>query len=275
MPRSILGWLAIVAGLVACRPEPVPAPEECLRVEESWERTMCLLPWFRELTDERSARYAVCRAARMQADGTIDDCHLVAHAIGEANLERYDQDPGRAFATCGTACIEGCRHGVMEAFIGALPSDVEVITAKVAGVCDDIMRTDRYACIHGLGHGLRHLGFLSLADAIAVCENAGDVEFAAICIGGVLMEQVDIFLPMMLEGLGDVLPQICSELEDDPRLHDCAMAIGEGLMFRTGHDLSRSHDLCLRLADPELIADCQHGADTEADVHAGSDDDAC
>ena len=259
--------LGVLVGCLAERePEPWPAPPECLEIADAWMRRMCLEPHLQDLAREESAAYAVCQAAHLQADGTIDDCHLLAHAIGETNLEIHHGDAGAALATCGGGCIEGCMHGVMQAFVGTLPRDVETVGEAVYPLCDDVDEDLVYACVHGLGHGVRSHGFLTFLDAIDVCAGAPTHEWGEICVGGVFMEQVDQWLPLQLEGLGDVLPQICVDLEGDSLYPHCVAAIGEGLMFRTGHDLAKTEDLCLRMADPDAIAECVHGAKTESEV---------
>jgi hypothetical protein len=243
-----------------------PPPPECLEIDDPWMRRVCLEPHLRQLARDESAEYAVCQAARLQADGTIDDCHLLAHAIGETNLEIHDGDAGLALATCGGGCIEGCMHGVMRTLVGTLPRDAALVGEAVYRLCADVADDLAYACVHGIGHGLRSHGFLELLAAIEVCAGGPDHGWSETCLGGVLMEQVDQWLPLELEGLGDVLPRICEDLEGDPLYAHCVAAIGEGLMFRTGHDLQVTEDLCLRLADPDAIAECVHGARTEADV---------
>lgn len=251
-----------------------PPPPECLEIDDPWMRRVCLEPHLRQLARDESAEYAVCQAARLQADGTIDDCHILAHAIGETNLEIEGGDAGAALATCGGGCLEGCMHGVMQRFVGSLPRDVTTVGSAVYPLCDDVDDDLLYACVHGVGHGLRSHGFLEFTDAVAVCSDAPDPDWAQICLGGVFMEQVDLSLPLKLEGLGDVLPQICADLEGDSLYPHCVAAIGEGLMFRNGHDLEVSEDLCLRMADPDAIAECVHGARTEDEV-VGRNLDGC
>lgn len=267
-----VGRALLLSGLAACsapaEPDPWPPPPECLEIEGASMRRQCLEPHLQALAREESAEYAVCQAARLQANGTIDDCHLLAHAIGETNLEIEHGDAGAALATCGGGCIEGCMHGVMQTFVRSLPREVDTVGDAVYPLCDGVDSDLVYACVHGVGHGLRSHGFLELLDALGVCAGAPDHDWAETCMGGVLMEQVDLWLPLQLEGLGDVLPRICADLEGDSRYPHCVAAIGEGLMFRTGHDLTASEDLCLRLAAPDAIAECVHGARTENEVVA-------
>jgi hypothetical protein len=267
---------AIVVGAATtggCRPEgpdPYPPPAHCLEREAAFERIQCLEPYVQDLTFETSARYAVCRAEQLQSEGIIDDCHLLAHAIGGVALREFEGDPGPAFASCGPGCLEGCYHGVMESFVGSMPDDRAAIIDALADMCTEMDDDDWYACVHGVGHGLRHHGLLSLTGAVEACENSGDVHWADVCLGGVFMEQVDIHLTLTLDELAVQLPRICEELATTRPLllEHCVAAIGEGLMFRTGHDLELVHGLCTHLREPDEVDACRHGADVEADVNA-------
>ncbi len=257
---------------VACAATPVddgrhPPPTQCLDLPTASERASCLRPYFETLVELESPRYAVCRAATLQEDGTLDDCHAIAHEIG-ATAYRLTGDAGEALAACGDGCIEGCLHGVMETFIAEQPDDAPALTDAVATMCDDVPDDAWYACVHGVGHGLRFHGALTFVEALAACEGAGDGDWTEVCVGGVYMEQVDGWLAGGLHDAAVILPQICADLDGDPDQAHCVEAIGEGLMFATGHDLEASLDLCLRLAASDPIAWCGHGVQTEADVHA-------
>jgi hypothetical protein len=270
--------MIVVAGCVAQPHAPVddgrsPPPQACLDLPTTSERATCLVPYFEQLTVDESAGFAVCRAATLQLDGTIDDCHGLAHVVGAANYAQSD-NAGEALATCGTGCIEGCLHGVMQEFVGGLAPEAAAITAEVAPLCDGLDGHLWYACVHGIGHGLRFHGLFDLLEALAICDAAGDAQWANVCAGGVYMEQVSGSLAGGLDSLGLLLPQICADLQGDPRQEHCIEAVGEGLMFATAHDLPASLDMCLRLAAADAIAWCQHGAEVEAEVNADVPPDA-
>ena len=263
----------LVAGVwvAACTSTPIddgrrPPPPACLDLPTTSERAACLEPYFEELTELESPRFAVCRAATLQEDGTLDDCHAIAHEIG-ATAYRLAGDAGKAFAACGPGCIEGCLHGVMETFIAEQPDDAAALMEAVSTMCDDVPDDAWYACVHGVGHGLRFHGVLTFLEALAACHAAGDADWAEVCVGGVYMEQVDSWLAGGLSDAAVILPQICLDLQGDPDQEHCVEAIGEGLMFATGHDLEASVDLCLRLAANDPIAWCRHGAEVEAEVN--------
>lgn len=246
------------------------APKECFNKESEYDKWLCFKPYFRELVDKVSPEYAMTEAKMLKEREIIDDCHLNAHFIGEAALEKYDFDVGNAFASCGFGCIEGCFHGVMERYV-RYEADPYSVTSKVKNMCDTVSSPNsliesllKSQCAHGIGHGLVAHNFLPVSDALAACRG---LDYWGRCNGGVGMEHVEQYLALEENELKEVLPKICKpflELDDDPgAVFSCMDIIGLTLMWYTKHDLARSKKICEELEDPEYIEVCKNGAEAE------------
>jgi len=223
----------------------------------------CLRSYFQELTITDSATVAFSEAKRLNDQGVIDDCHLAAHFIGEASYEKFSGDTGKAFALCPLGCIQGCQHGVMEAYVASL-EDSSLEISAIANVCDSVS-TDtllREQCVHGVGHGiLQYAGDIELA--FALCDEFNKSDSREECLGGVLMENVDQHLLLSESELKKVLPDLCEAARKNRNLlQTCLETIGEGLMFYTGHDLDRSKQLCRVLPKQDWLG-CYNGAEVE------------
>ena len=142
-------------------------PDECLVLPRGYERIHCLQPYFEALTYEASAEIAISRAEELKTEGVIDDCHLSAHFVGEANLEKHNWDLGKAFSRCSFGCLEGCFHGTLEAYISQRTEPVDFST-EITTVCNDLGSTPKLKrqCIHGIGHGLLAHNYLPLVEAV-------------------------------------------------------------------------------------------------------------
>lgn len=127
-----------------------------------------------------------------------DSCHSIAHNIGLASYQFYEQDPDFILSPKATACAAGFYHGFMEGYIGA--------TGDVVGagkVCEDIgagigkeAPDARLQCYHGIGHGavestVAQTGVFGTQDAfvreaLSLCETAAPgVEERYRCASGV------------------------------------------------------------------------------------------
>jgi hypothetical protein len=246
--------------------DAVRTPDECVAsTPKTFARVECLEPYMKDLTMTSSARVAMCRAQDLVIDQVVDDCHWLAHTIGQANLEKSGGDVGAAFATCPLGCVEGCYHGVISSwFVGRDPSTLsqDLLTVCKSYPTGSVMLRQ---CIHGIGHGLLMHGRLTLGQAVAACRSSTDSFFVETCLGGVFMENANTVLGFPEAQLLGTLPSLCDGLaSSDTRT--CVSAIGEGLMFFTGHDLVKATALCKQGAPQQYLSDCLNGAMDEAMV---------
>ncbi len=223
----------------------------CMRKAHPYERLECLLPYFEDLVHQSSARKAIAYAQALQRIGIIDDCHLAAHAIGEANLVAHQFDTGAAFASCSSACFEGCHHAVMEGYLARardLSSALDGVRTLCSSVAQDTLLYRQ--CLHGVGHGILRHGAVILPEAVDLCQRLGDAFAVDTCLGGVFMENVDRYLTKDEKTVFALLPGLCTPITHHPQLFEsCIEAVGEGMMFYTGHDLPRSEALCRSLPE--------------------------
>jgi hypothetical protein len=183
----------------------------------------------------------------MEDQGVLSDCHLIAHFVGKANLEKYGFDLGQALSTCSTDCIQGCIHGAVQTYVSQKDSFEEFI-AELDTVCEVVSGDAwlRRQCVHGVGHGFLTGGFLPLAQAIDACHDFQGEEVQT-CLDGLFMEYMQQFLFLSEEELKREIPGICSEvilMNEETYTRLCYSSIGEGLMFYTTHDLRKSLHLC-------------------------------
>jgi len=265
---SILLVLILIIYLV--QDDDKKASERCLSKAHSYEKILCLQQYFKEFTKSNSAELAMAKAEEFKAEGVIDDCHLIAHYIGEANLEKSNFDFGRALSTCSLGCIEGCFHGVMEAYVSQKTDSLE-FRSGITTMCDSVSSDPllQRQCIHGIGHGLIARGYLPILDAVGMCQIFEDTYSQDTCLGGLFMENMDGYLLFNETYLRDKIPTICEdtvELKDQELTSSCIDAIGEGLMFYTGHNLAKSEELCEELP-MDHVSICKKAAAFEEEVN--------
>jgi len=245
------------------------APKECFDKANEYDKWICFRPYFDELVDKVSPEYAMREAKILKDKEIIDDCHLNAHFIGEAALEKYNFDVGQAFASGAFGCIEGYFHGVMERYV-RYEADPYSVVSKVKNMCDTVSSSNpqkedllKSQCAHGIGHGLVAHNFLPVADAIVACRG---IDYERRCRGGVAMEHVEQYLSLEENNLKEILPKICepfSGLDDSDAMSVCTHNIGVALMWHTKHDLQLSKKLCKELKEPEYVRSCENGAKRE------------
>ena len=245
------------------------SPKECFSKQNEYDKWTCFRPYFVELVNKVSPGYAMTEAKIFKEKKIIDDCHLTAHFIGEAALEKYNFDVGQAFASGEFGCIEGFFHGVMERYV-RYEADPYSVVLKIKNMCDSVSSSNskkesllKGQCAHGIGHGLAAHNFLPVADAFVACEG---IDYVERCRGGVVMESVEQYLSLEENKLKEILPQICepfSGLDDPSAMNACAENIGVALMWYTKHDLQLSKKLCEELRNPEYVYICKSGTEDE------------
>ncbi len=251
----------------------VEIPADCLAMAQAYQRSACLLPYFSKLTMQDSAEAAITQAQQFRKQHIVDDCHLIAHQVGHTNFEKYRNNTAQAFVTCPLGCIEGCFHGVMESYAETRSTDQ--IISEVPELCSSI-GTDwlrRRQCIHGVGHGLLRHQLSQLESVVGLCRQLPDDFHQETCLGGVFMENMNNYLGQSLSDLQSSLPRVCESIlntQEQSLIGMCLQAMGEGLMFYTGHDLARARVLCSSL-ESQLQNDCYQGAETEQKTNLDSE----
>lgn len=229
--------------------------QKCKALPHSYDKIACLKPYFHALAYQQSAKFAVAQAEELKKQGIIEECHLPAHFVGEVNVIKHKFDIGTSLSSCPINCIQGCIHGVMQTYISR-KIDPPDLASELKQVCDSVVgdTLKRRQCVHGVGHGFLTGRFLSIDEAIRSCNHFKDDE-GRVCLGGLFMENMQQYLLWPEDKLTNQLPNICADattMNDKNLTHICIDAIGEGLMFYTGHQLEESLKFC------DLLPDAHH-----------------
>jgi len=240
------------------------ALESCLEITGAQERVQCLLPVFYELAVTESAEVSLTKARELYEQKKVDECHIFAHEVGNANFEKFSPDVGAAFATCPMGCLEGCFHGVMEGYVDT-KANLDDVTAEIPSLCGTL-GTDtklRIICVHGMGHGLLRHELSTLIETARRCETLPAPADQAACLTGVYMENMNNYLTVSETRLVKALPSICAPVKgtmEDYHLGLCLQAVGEGMMGYTRNDPTRAEALCGNFSGAEREF-CLEGVD--------------
>ena len=233
-------------------------PKECLDKPDGYNTSWsCFKLYFEKITNEVSVEAAMVEARRFKVEKVVSDCHLFAHYIGAAALEKYDFDIGKAFSSCSYGCSKGCLHGVVKEYLSN--EDPYKPISEIKNACDDAEKgLLRNECAHGVGHGIL---YLLLPDAFTVCESFDD-EYQLGCFEGLAMENMDQYLSLDLDenNLRKILPDVCSQIVSlKPNMLDlCMYYIVEGILYYTGYDIERTEELCEGLQQQDYIKMCRN-----------------
>lgn len=116
--------------------------------------------------------------------------HPMAHYLGAHALHIYGTI-GETLATCSMKVFQGCYHGALQEYFGYID---DLDADAVAGICpQDGTRFDRYACEHGLGHGLVLGTDYNLSLALDLCATLTGASRGN-CYGGAFMENVVAYM---------------------------------------------------------------------------------
>ena len=234
----------------------------CLLKSDTYIRMQCMRGPISTVVKNESAQTALDYVYKLQQADIIADCHVPSHWIGEANLEKYDFDAGRAFATCSEGCIEGCQHGVIEHYMSITKSSDDIMK-----LCESVGQDEELLyrqCLHGLGHGVISHNKITLPEAVAECQTLESLFATDTCISGVQMEFSYRHIQEGKEVFAKLIPTLCTEFENDWRFfRPCIGGIGYGAMVVTGHDLPESKRLCSLLSDQTQERICVQEANAE------------
>lgn len=241
----------------------------CAQLANSIEVSGCYAKQLAARTKTASAIDLLNEARKLQQTRTVIDCHLIAHAIGNAVLAKHRGDIGSSFLECNHNCVDGCFHGVMESTISNQRDTGQDITAFAAEACTPFTEpVTRRQCVHGLGHGIMGHSGLTLAEATDTCVHIFATTGMEACTSGILMEYTNEKLYAAQSDLHSVVPKICDEADTVDKAGKpgffpaCANALGQGLMLFTGYNLEQSLALCNTLPQTQAVV-CAWSANQE------------
>lgn len=225
--------------------------QDCLRMKNGYSKITCLKPQLLQMVKGSNAKEALQLAHDYKEKRIIDDCHLLAHFIGEEVVKENNFDLAKSFSQCSDQCIQGCYHGVMEQYLSQTTTSDSLNQTTLDAVCKSFVEEPLAyrQCIHGLGHGLLAHNYLPLEKALNTCELLSSEYDQQTCLGGLFMEHVDSFLTLEKSALEKQLSGICDPFGNSQYSAGCFSALGEGLMFYTGHNFAEVENYCAFLAE--------------------------
>jgi hypothetical protein len=231
-------------------------------------RAQCVTPWLDDLVQQKSVARALEAAEDLVRRGlmNVNDCHIMGHAIGHSSW-RKEKDLSGAFNACTMACIQGCMHGAVEAFMIDGPP-AQTTPARVRVFCDSLKDpVRRRQCLHGLGHGITYEFRKDVKGAANACETVGGRREADLCLGGLWMQWSHFRIHLGAEAYAKGAAAMCDGLGDG-HLSGCARQVGGGAMFAAGHDPVKAGEIC-KLLPQNQRSDCQRGVDYEVKMIKG------
>lgn len=257
-----LAGFALIAGVLSATVRSFFMPSESaesifLRVDatcqDSKDRTayiLCVRSRFTRFINAYGVRPFMIALANMAVAKDSDlslksHCHDIAHALGQEGV-RASTDPQAALVQCTSICGAGCYHGVVEAFLAEGGSFKQAIQTLCAIPYDKSERDrTRWACFHGLGHGIASITG-DFTSSIALCDRVTEDDDKKNCDRGVIMElfQSASFTHEQLPVPTDVL-SLCTDLSG---VHRSVCFENAGLQEYIGtNDLDRAVSVCGRV----------------------------
>ena len=89
-----------------------PAVGDCLAIKALDSQLECLAPLLRAAVAAGNVSNLVSELAAAKANGTIDDCHMIAHHLGHEAFAASG-NLSRALEMGDVRCMKGYYHGVM------------------------------------------------------------------------------------------------------------------------------------------------------------------
>jgi len=230
--------------------------QECLSQSDGYKKWFCLKPYFEKITNEVSANAAMAEAIKLQGEGVISSCHAVAHYIGQTSIKKDNANIIEVFSSCTYGCRRGCLHGVMGQYLNDTV-DPYNIASKVEDLCDNVGsgNFERNECFHGIGHGLRSYDYLSLTDALNVCNIIEkDGLFPPPCASGLWMENINQYSSLNEDEFRKILPEICAPIGGVKSMELCQYYLIKGLVYYTEGNVDYAKSLCNELVSKEADA---------------------
>lgn len=123
-------------------------------------------------------------------DAAIENAdHPIAHDLGRFALEAYGTIEA-TLADCSYKVFQGCLHGALQAYFEAVPPEGSVLRR----LCAEGSSFQKYACNHGVGHGVTLAYRYDLSASLAACQELQTGAARGDCEGGVFMENAVAYI---------------------------------------------------------------------------------
>lgn len=230
--------------------------------------------YFSELSFD--AMFEVIRAVQAR-DPVYGYCHLVAHSVGELEVQK---DPSKwmdVMVRCPQdgMCANGCMHGALitrftGAEAGMTETQIEEALPDISIACEpragwNPSQLDKGNCYHGLGHLSMFLTFGDMHRSLAICDRLGKKkngpDMSELCYGGVFMQ---LFQPLgpddeamvaHIDVSKDNFVEFCNSFPKDGGRRSC-FARGSMLFEDTMKSGEGIRAFCELSEDPEIESMC-------------------
>lgn len=212
-----------------------------------------------------------------------DNCHMIAHGIGNSEFVKQGNDLGKALLVFDTgkyfeniaSCGSGYFHGLIEAAVKDI-KDKDSLVEKFTNICSDttVKKIAGNDCIHGLGHATFIQTDYKLEDSLYVCDKLASNEYDRFnCYDGIFMEAV-LSLPetefLTTADNGKFNFPYCSPLTN--QLQRSACYFETSLLFRNvvenRNDFGEVMGLCHNMPDDITRMACVKNVSTISVGHA-------
>jgi mono/diheme cytochrome c family protein len=234
----------------------------------------CLEQAFGNLAYESGPKAALAEFdRRIAADRRIEaNCHRIAHTIGAASLEHFDDNVGMAFAGGSASCWSGYYHGVLERAFAGVPESRVSATARELCADSEIRRSTfvAYQCVHGLGHGLMLYTDYDLPRSLKICDALNGSWDQVSCTGGVFMENISSSYGVKSRWLkDDDLIYPCNAVAERHKVY-CYLMVTSRILPAVGYDFRRTAAFCKR-SERAWVATCYQSLGRDASGQSRQD----
>ncbi len=193
-------------------------------------------------------------------DGTLDDCHLQAHALAHAAFETF-QDVAKVFLLGDDACRLGYLHGAVEASVLGAHSRAGAVHAVQTPPCSRFAGVERrLGCAHGFGHALMLFNGERIGRSVRGCERAASAEVGvAACEAGVMMQNSLHFADLPRDRFRRSAARACTALASHDLAKLCFDNLGQVAALLLRHDERKANAVCRGLSSAFARTACRTG----------------
>lgn len=188
-----------------------------------------------------------------RADMDKNRCHDIAHVVGQVGALTARNGRHLISDCTATMCGDGCFHGYLEGYVSRGGSVSDAVSSLCQPIGDEDSRS-RWACFHGLGHGVAGLT-ASDDQAFSLCDLIGDVRDRRNCGAGVLMELYQSpSSPEAARPLPKDLGAYCQNLAFEYR--SVCFTVSGAIVYEHTKDEGDARDVCFRVPVGEDQKQC-------------------
>lgn len=180
---SVTEWTPAAEPVAAAPAAPSPSPSPSASADPVvWTRATLGAKLMSEMeaTDPGVALADLDKITK-ELPYTVRFCHPIAHELGHAAVQRYNQDFQKVISFPHDTCAAGYLHGAVEQML----ADANDPQQKILSLCAP---GNALPCIHGIGHGTMFVTKQDIAGARDLCNKFPGNTFRVTCSEGLFMQ---------------------------------------------------------------------------------------